>query len=215
MRKGRPLPQGASPPPVPEWVDLDRAIAALVERLEADEQREVAKLRKRDWLAEDRAVEEAQREFETKRSAGCPKREWTAAAQRFRKAREAADRRNDRVEALAKSLPAALYRAVDDADLEREARALALLRERFPEWQALGYVPSRAIAPGDETARLMRERGWTHWHHLFTPRQLLVHGALAEKSETLSDTALSGAACLLGLGRIAGLELQALALASS
>ena len=193
----------ASPPPVPEWVDLDCAIAALVERLEADEQREIAKLRKRDWLAEDRAVEEAYCEFEAKRSADCPKREWTAAAQQLRKAREAADRRNDRVEALAKSLPAALYRAVDDADLEREASALALLRERFPEWQALGYVPSRAITPGDETARLMRERGWTHWHHLFTPRQLLVHGALAEKSEALSDAAVSGAACLLGLGRAA------------
>ena len=201
--EGMPAFPDAPPPPVPEWVDLECAIAALVERLEADEQREVAKLRKRDWLAEDRAVEEAQREFETKRSAGCPKREWTAAAQRLRKAREAAERRNDRVEALAKSLPAALYRAVDDADLEREARALALLRERFPEWQALGYVPSRAITPGDETARLMRERGWTHWHHLFTPRQLLVHGALAEKSETLSDAAVSGAACLLGLGRAA------------
>ena len=181
---------GAPSPPVPEWVDLDCAIAALVERLEADEQREVAKLRKRDWLAEDRAVEEAQREFEAKRNADCPKREWTAAAQRLRKAREAADRRNDRVEALAKSLPAALYRAVDDADLEREVSALALLRERFPEWQALGYVPSRAITPGDETARLMRERGWTHWHHLFNTRQLLLAGTftyLLSESRVFSE----------------------------
>ena len=188
---------------MPEWVDLECAIAALVERLEADEQREVAKLRKRDWLAEDRAVEEAQRAFEAKRSAGCPKREWTAAAQRLRKAREATDRRNDRVEALAKSLPGALYRAVDDADLEREAQALVLLRKRFPEWQALGYVPSRTITPGAKTDEPIRTRGWTHWHHLFTPRQLLVHGALAEKSETFSDSAVSGAACLLGLGRAA------------
>ena len=166
----------APPPPVPEWVDLECAIAALVGRLEADEQREVAELRERDWLAEDREVEEAQHEYEAKRNADCPKREWTAAAQRLRKAREAADRRNDRVEALAKSLPGALYRAIDDADLERESQALALLRERFPEWQALGYVPSRAITPGDETARLMRERGWTHWHHLFNARQLLLAG---------------------------------------
>ena len=166
----------APPPPVPEWVDLECAIAALVGRLEAGEQREVAELRERDWLAEDREVEEAQREYEAKRNADRPKRELTAVAQRLRNAREAADRRNDRVEALAKSLPAALYRAVDDADLEREAQALALLRERFPDWQALGYVPSRAITPGDETARLMRERGWTHWHHLFNARQLLLAG---------------------------------------
>ena len=218
LRRSAPIPGGlrrdvdaegpsaapdAPPPPVPEWVDLGCAIAVLVERLEADEQREVAELRERDWLAEDREVEEAQHEYEAKRNADCPKRALTAAAQRLRKAREAVDRRNDRVEALAKSLPAALYRAVDDADLEREAQALALLRERFPDWQALGYVPSRAITPGAKTDEPIRTRGWTHWHHLFTPRQLLVHGALAEKSETFSDTAVSGAACLLGLGRVA------------
>ena len=192
-----------APPPVPDWVDLDCAITALVERLEADEQREVAALRGRDWLAEDRAVEEAHREFEAKKSADCPKRELTAAAQRLRKSKETADQRNDRVEALAKSFPGALYRSVDEADLEREDRALALLRERFPEWQALGYIPSRTITPGAKTNEPIRTRGWTHWHHLFTPRQLLVHGALAGKSETFSDSAVSEAACLLGLGRAA------------
>ena len=192
-----------APPPVPDWVDLDCAITALVERLEADEQREVAALRGRDWLAEDRAVEEAHREFEAKKSVDCPKRELTAAAQRLRKSKETADQRNDRVEALAKSFPGALYRSVDEADLEREDRALALLRERFPEWQALGYIPSRTITPGAKTNEPIRTRGWTHWHHLFTPRQLLVHGALAGKSETFSDSAVSEAACLLGLGRAA------------
>ena len=201
-RRGAPIPD-APQAPVPDWVDLEYAITALVELLEADEQREVAELRKRDWLAEDRAVEEASREFEAGKSTGRPKRELTAAAERLRKSREAAARRNDRVEALARSLPGALYRPVDDTDLEREARALALLRERFPEWQAMGCIPSREITPGDETARLMRERGWTHWHHLFTPRQLLVHGALAEKSEAFSGSTVSGAACLLGLGRFA------------
>ena len=201
--EGTPPHPDAPLSPVLDWVDLDCAITALVEGLEADEQREVTKLRSRDWPTEDRAVEEARREFETQKGADCSKGELTAAARRFKQSREAADRRNDRVEALAKSLPEALYLPVGDADLEREARALALLRERFPEWQALGYIPNRAITPGDETTRLMRERGWTHWHHLFTPRQLLVHGALAEKSQTLSDSAVSRAAYLLGLGRVA------------
>jgi putative DNA methylase len=36
------------------------------------------------------------------------------------------------------------------------------------------------VEKGDETERLYRERGWTHWHHLFNPRQLLRH-ALANK----------------------------------
>ncbi|OUC09589.1 DNA methylase, partial [Litorilinea aerophila] len=68
------------------------------------------------------------------------------------------------------------YRAPTPADLAREAKVLALLRERFHEWQAKGYIPSRPIAPGDKTDEPIRTRGWTYWHHLFTPRQLLVHG---------------------------------------
>jgi putative DNA methylase len=68
------------------------------------------------------------------------------------------------------------YVAPDAADLERERRALALLLERFREWQEKGYIPSAKIPPGVETDRLFRERGWTFWHHLFNPRQLLVNG---------------------------------------
>lgn len=71
------------------------------------------------------------------------------------------------------------YAAPDAADLAREAKVLELLRGRFSEWQREGFVPSKDIPEdGDETARLYRERGWTHWHHLFSPRQLLVHGCI-------------------------------------
>ncbi|MGH8480534.1 MAG: DUF1156 domain-containing protein [Gammaproteobacteria bacterium] len=65
------------------------------------------------------------------------------------------------------------YRAASPEDLRREARVLEFLRERFHDWQAKGYVPSRRIEPGDKTDEPIRTRGWTHWHHLFTPRQLL------------------------------------------
>ena len=201
-RKGTPIPD-APQAPVPDWVDLECAIAALVELLEADEQREVAELRERDWLAEDRAVEGASREFEAGKSTGRPKRELTAAAERLRKSREAAARRNDRVEALARSLPGALYRPVDDADLDREARALALLRERFLEWQALGYLPSRAITPGPKTDEPIRTRGWTHWHHLFTPRQLLTLGAISSEASSEPSNKNDVLASILGLSRCA------------
>ena len=99
--------------------------------------------------------------------------------------------------------PKVEYRAVGEADLRREAEALRLLEERFAQWQTKGYIPSRAITPGDETTRLMRERGWTHWHHLFTPPQLLVHGLLAEAAAAADLSAEAKAACLLGLGRVA------------
>jgi len=68
------------------------------------------------------------------------------------------------------------YCSVTEDDIKREKKVLKLLRERFAEWQEKGYIPSRKIEPGVETARLQRERGWTHWHHLFNPRQLLVNG---------------------------------------
>lgn len=76
------------------------------------------------------------------------------------------------------------YMAPDKNDLKREQKVIELLTERFAEWQEKGYIPSRRIEPGDETTRLMRERGWTHWHHLFNPRQLLMHGSLGEFSIT-------------------------------
>jgi len=96
------------------------------------------------------------------------------------------------------------YAAPDAADLAREAQVLALLRERFADWQREGFIPSMPVPEsGDETARLYRERGWTHWHHLFTPRQLLTHGLLAEQSFSLARSKAAIVGCLLGLGRMA------------
>ncbi len=95
------------------------------------------------------------------------------------------------------------YAAPDGADVQREARALALLRERFAKWQAEGFIPSKPIISGYNTEQPIRERGWTHWHHLFTPRQLLTHGLLAEISGRLAKTKEAKVGCLLGLGRIA------------
>ena len=69
-----------------------------------------------------------------------------------------------------------LYKAVTDADLAREEKVLSLLNERFFDWQKKGYIPSMKISPGYNTEQPVRERGWTYWHHLFNPRQLLVNG---------------------------------------
>ena len=71
--------------------------------------------------------------------------------------------------------------APTEQDVNRETKVLDLLRERFSEWQDKGFIPSRCIEAGDETTRLLRERGWTHWHHLFSPRQLLTNGLFFEK----------------------------------
>jgi putative DNA methylase len=95
------------------------------------------------------------------------------------------------------------YAAPDINDRGRETKVIEILRERFDEWQAKGFIPSKKIANGYNTDQPIRERGWTHWHHLFTPRQLLTHGLISEISNRIATTSESKAGCLLGLGRIA------------
>lgn len=95
------------------------------------------------------------------------------------------------------------YAAPNDADLAREARVLELLQERFAEWQKEGFIPSKPILSGYNTDQPIRERGWTHWHHLFTPRQLLTHGLLAEIASRTAPSKVADAFCTLTVARIA------------
>ncbi|MBX3024935.1 DUF1156 domain-containing protein [bacterium] len=79
------------------------------------------------------------------------------------------------------------FRSVTEADLARERRIEEIVRANLAGWQAQGLVPDMAIEPGDETARLLRERGWTHWHHLFTPRSLLCNAMYGEACRAEGD----------------------------
>lgn len=65
------------------------------------------------------------------------------------------------------------FASVTSDDLDRERRVEALVRDSLTAWQDAGYVPDMHIEPGDKTDEPIRTRGWTHWHHLFCPRQLL------------------------------------------
>ena len=92
------------------------------------------------------------------------------------------------------------YAAPDEADLQREARVLELLTERLLDWQLNGFVPSKSIVDGYNTEQPKRERGWTHWHHLFAPRQLLAHGLWAFIGRKLAKTKAEKVAISLGMG---------------
>lgn len=87
------------------------------------------------------------------------------------------------------------YRAPTIADLAREQKVLDLLRERFHHWQEQGYIPSRRIESGEETDEPTRTRGWTYWHHLFTPRQLLIQGLLSQSITSAIDLIRVGNTC--------------------
>lgn len=68
------------------------------------------------------------------------------------------------------------FRSVTEEDLARERKVINYVREHLEEWQAKGYVPDMLIEAGAKTDEPIRTRGWTHWHHLFNSRQLLVAG---------------------------------------
>lgn len=72
------------------------------------------------------------------------------------------------------SRPETEFRAVTKADLAREKKVTQYVQKNLASWQEKGWLPDTRIEPGVETERLYRERGWTHWHHLFNPRQLLI-----------------------------------------
>ena len=76
-------------------------------------------------------------------------------------------------ESLGAARQETFFASVTDDDLAREKKVEAIVRNGLATWQAEGFVPDMPIEPGDETTRLFRERGWTHWHHLFSARQLL------------------------------------------
>lgn len=74
------------------------------------------------------------------------------------------------------------YRAPTEQDRKRETTTLELLLERFANWQAQGFIPSMTIEPGDKTDEPIRTRGWSHWHHLTNPRQLLTQSIFLKES---------------------------------
>jgi adenine-specific DNA methylase len=94
------------------------------------------------------------------------------------------------------------YRPPTEADLKREAHVIELLKERFSKWQTKGYIPSRKIEPGDKTDEPIRTRGWTRWHHVYNPRQLLMIGLFQSFIEQFAGSLTQKVASLLGVGRL-------------
>lgn len=103
-------------------------------------------------------------------------------------------------ESVEKAFTERHYLAPTRQDLDREAKANELLMERFAEWQRQGVIPSRQIEPGAKTDEPIRTRGWTYWHQLFNPRQLLVNG-LFNLLSSQQSTLLRRIACQLGVGK--------------
>ncbi len=86
------------------------------------------------------------------------------------------------------------FRQVTAEDAARERRIEGIVRDNLARWQAAGLVPDMPIAPGEKTDEPIRTRGWTHWHHLFTPRSLLYNALYGEGCQAIaSDGDVTGA----------------------
>jgi putative DNA methylase len=93
-----------------------------------------------------------------------------------------------------------VYREPRSYDLDVESRVISLLEDVFDQWQQVGWIPGWRIEPGEKTNEPIRTRGWTFWHHLFTPRQLLM---VSYYSQKISECELEvRTALMLNLGRL-------------
>ncbi len=95
-----------------------------------------------------------------------------------------------------------LYRKPTQGDINREDIVKNFVREKFDLWAEKGYIPCVPIELGDETTRLLREKGWTYWHHLFNPRQLCIHALFMEGIDNLSNNAKEKVIGLLGIHKL-------------
>jgi putative DNA methylase len=75
------------------------------------------------------------------------------------------------------------FRSVTEEDLKREQIVDKYIGQHLAEWQDKGWVPDMRIEPGAKTDEPIRTRGWTHWHHLFPLRHLLIIGLLRKCSD--------------------------------
>ena len=73
-----------------------------------------------------------------------------------------------------KARPRTFFATPDATDFDRETTVRTLVERHLAEWQREGLVPDMPIEAGKNTTQPIWERGWTHWHHLFACRQILM-----------------------------------------
>lgn len=77
-------------------------------------------------------------------------------------------------DSLDKNKSVTFFAAVTEDDLVRERHIEEIVAKNIVQWQQQGWMPDMAIEPGYNTDQPIRERGWTYWHHLFSPRNLIL-----------------------------------------
>ncbi|MEP3665222.1 MAG: anti-phage-associated DUF1156 domain-containing protein [Roseibium sp.] len=105
--------------------------------------------------------------------------------------------------AAGKANPRTWFAAPTPADLDREEEISELVEKNLSAWQEAGIVPDMKIEPGNKTDEPIRTRGWTHWHHLFNPRHLLVNGVAAKHCKENAQSTIGFCSILNRMSRLA------------
>lgn len=100
-----------------------------------------------------------------------------------------------------KRRPGTFFATPSAADNARERQVCDLVESNLKAWQAAGLVPDMPIEPGKNTSQPMWERGWTYWHHLFTPRHILIMAKWREASAS-AEALVSFASVLDRISRL-------------
>jgi hypothetical protein len=82
-------------------------------------------------------------------------------------------------ETLQSARPRSFFASVTEADRDRERKAIEFVESNLAHWQDAGLVPDMPIETGKENEGPIRTNGWTHWHHLFSPLQLIFFATLS------------------------------------
>lgn len=80
------------------------------------------------------------------------------------------------------------YRTPNERDLANEAKVRQIVSGNIDSWQEKGFVPNILIESGYNTDQVIRERGWTHWNHLFNARQLLTNSIFIQKMLSIASS---------------------------
>ncbi|WP_400768728.1 anti-phage-associated DUF1156 domain-containing protein [Methylosinus sporium] len=86
-------------------------------------------------------------------------------------------------ETFGKPRQTTFFTSVRPEDEARERKVHEFVATHLRSWQEQGLVPDMAIDPGDKTTEMIRTRGWTHWHHVFTPRDYIIIASLLRHNQ--------------------------------
>ena len=100
-------------------------------------------------------------------------------------------------DSLEKARPEIHIDAPTQEDLSTEILVDSIVAENLFSWQTQGLIPNMEIETGDKTEEPIRTRGWTYWHHLFSPRQLLMLALVRKEIAKLDPDLQSKVAAFL------------------